>query len=255
MNSIALDIRRAVISKIFLISVAGVALAGFFGSFELMVVAFGGKLDVAFGALPVQLAFSAVSSEIMLMAAPVLCTISYTGSFVDEYNSRFLRMYLPRAGKAGYTAGKTLASALSGGAALFLGMMALLLIYNIAFANHFSRPSGMEVTPDMLITLPLFLQHALLLAVFGCFWSLVGASVAAAGMNKYLAYACPFVISYFLIIFKERYFRQAALLSPQSWIAPAAREDWAYMLLFLCAITIFMAAVYAVLIRWRLRDV
>lgn len=32
--------------KIFFISVAGVAIASFFGSFELMAVAFGGKPDV-----------------------------------------------------------------------------------------------------------------------------------------------------------------------------------------------------------------
>jgi hypothetical protein len=249
------DLKRAVFSKAFFISVSGSVLAGFFGGFELMTLAFSGRLDAAFGAFPVTLVFSSISSDVMLLAAPVLCTIPYAGMLVDEYKSRYLRLYLPRAGKNGYIAGKTIALPLSGGLALFAGTLLLLALYGIAFLAYNARPSGMAVDPEFVISMPLLLARMLLFSLFGCFWALVGAGIALTGNNKFLAYVCPFVIVYFLLILKERYFRDIRLLDPREWVMFHEEENVALSFLFMITITLATAAIYTVLIRRRLRDV
>jgi hypothetical protein len=86
--------------------------------------------------------FSALSSDVVLIVLPILSALAFTTAFVDDFNSRYIREYLPRAGKAGYTKAKVLATALSGGLTLFLGIMLILAVFAIIFLP-------LEVPPDI----------------------------------------------------------------------------------------------------------
>ena len=60
----------------------------------------------------------AVSSDAMALSLPLLCTLPYTASFLDDVKSGFIKAYLPRTSVSRYIAGKAAACALSGGMAL-----------------------------------------------------------------------------------------------------------------------------------------
>lgn len=252
--ALGVDLKRAVFSRAFLIAVIGTAIAGFLGCFNLMFAAIGGDLTEAAGPIPIQLAYAAVSSDILVMTAPIFCTLPFTAAFVEEFKTKYVRFSLPRSGRKAYLMGKTLSSSISGGTALFCGVMLLLAIYGLAFTTYQGPEYGIGIDPALMVTFPRFLQKAFLFFLFGAFWALVGAIVATAGMNKYLSYACPFVIYFVLVILKERYFRQIMYLNPQSWLSPGPGKYIA-MLLLLLVLTSLAGIGYMALMKRRLRNV
>jgi hypothetical protein len=56
-----------------------------------------------------QFVFTGLSSDIFTFMIPVLVTLPFTTSFLDDYQSRYYRSYLPRTGRGGYIKAKILA--------------------------------------------------------------------------------------------------------------------------------------------------
>ena len=245
------ELKRALSSLGFWVGMTGSVIAGFWGGFEFMKIAKGSM--ETFGEISVQAAYNAMYSNLFMMVIPILCTLPFATSFVDELNSRFIRGYLPRAGRKRYLISKSAATALSGGISVFGGLIILLLIYTILFP-----PSGVEQAGAMLdeygFTYAIYFKCALLVLLGGCLWSLVGGIWAAATRNPYMAYACPFIIYYVLSSFQQRYFKAYYILNPQEWIMPGHIElaqayTYASILLIAAGVT------YAILMKRRLRDV
>lgn len=101
MNSFETDLKRAVLSRRFLLGFA----------LELMIL-FGAGFD----------------SDLFRMSVPILCTLPYSTAWLSDYRSGFLKFYLPRAGTAAYIRGRTVVCAISGGALEALGGWLYLLI-------------------------------------------------------------------------------------------------------------------------------
>ena len=59
---------------------------------------------------------TALSSDAVTLALPILCALPYTTSFVDDVKSGFIKEYLPRTTVREYIASKVVACAVSGGA-------------------------------------------------------------------------------------------------------------------------------------------
>ena len=168
----------------------------------------------------VQTLLNALSSDIMLLCVPILSALPYTTASVDDFKSGYSKEYLPRSGKARYIKGKIVATALSGGLCLFIGIIITYFIFNLVLMP-------MELAPEEGMIQPLFptvLGSACIFFLCGSLWSLVGALFASVTMSRYMAYASPFIIYYVLVILSERYLKTIYVLNPKEWLR--ASEIW-----------------------------
>lgn len=267
------DMQRALASWGFIAAVIGTGAVLFFGSFDSLLP----LMQNAMGQQGIQAGFhdqvllSALQSNVLLLAAPILAALPYTAAFVDDCKSGILKEYLPRSGKKEYVRGKVLASGLSGGLALFLGILLTYIIFALVL-------TPMEVVPQipdqsaagavvmagpapqpmqMPSMFPQVLSGAFLFFLAGCFWSLVGALFAGLTMSRYMAYAFPFILYYVLIILCTRYFTGLVILNPQGWVNPMAEWPggmWG-MALFMGELIVSVAVLYSVAVKRRLADV
>jgi hypothetical protein len=214
---ISSDIRRALTSRGFIISVLGTVLIIALSSLSTVIEAARSANPIQSG-YHAQFIFDALASGGFTLALPILCALPYTAAFVDDIKSGYIKLHLHRSGVRPYVKGKTIACALSGGLALMLG---ILLAYGIS-ALVFT-PMELALT-DGETAQPYFAQLLLKAATLffsGAFWSLTGFTFAAATQSKYMAYASPFILYYVLIILHERYFENLYVLYPKEWLFPS----------------------------------
>lgn len=205
MNSFETDIKRAVKSR------------GFFAGLLLeLVILFSVGFD----------------SDLFRMSVPVLCTFPYSAAWLSDYQSGFLKFYLPRTGVTSYILGKILACGLSGGALEALGCWLYVLV-----------KTEEETLPDLGL---MFLS--------GVLWAMFSALLAAASNSRYLAYGGAFVIYYLLVILYERYFSWLYCLYPYEWLAP--KHTWIFgeqgIVLLLGGIILILIFLYSEVLRYKL---
>lgn len=264
------DIQRALTSWGFIAATAGTAAALVFGSFDSLLP----MMQNAMGGLPAgfheQVLFMALQSGVMLFCAPILAALPYTAAFVHDFKSGILKEYLPRSGVNPYIRGKVLVSGLSGGLALFCGIILTYIIYALVFTPMEIAPQ----MPDQAATgaimmagaaqqmqqpslFPQILAGGFLFFFAGCFWSLVGALFGALTMRWYLAYAFPFALYYALVLLCTGYFTGMTILNPQGWVNPAAEWPggiWGTAL-FLGELIVSVAVLYAIAVKKRLAKI
>jgi len=61
---------------------------------------------------------------------------------------------------------------------------------------------------------------ALLFALSGALWALVGAAVSVMTRSHTMAYAASFIVFYLLLILQERYLATVSWIHPVSWLFP-----------------------------------
>lgn len=239
------DIARALTGGGFAAALAGTALAAALASAQTILTQAGSGAPPAHG-FHARLATDALASDWVALALPVLCALPYAASYVDDVKTGFIKVALPRAGAGGYIRGKLTACALSGGLAVFAGAV---LAYALAFLVFSPLEAAPAAGAAALPLFPPFLMKASLLFASGAFWSLAGFLVAALTMNKYMAYASPFILYYLLVILHERYFEELYVLYPREWLNPSALwvlGPWGVALLLLAlsaAASLLFAAV------------
>ena len=158
---------------------------------------------------------AALSSRLVLMATPILCALPYTAAFIDDHRSGLIKLYVPRCGKRSYVKSKLMATAISGGLPLFLGILTAYFIAWLAISPlELALQEGM---PKEAMLYPVVLKAALFM-LCGGFWSMVGALSGTLTMNKYMAYASPFIFYYLLVILCERYIKKLYVLNPYEWL-------------------------------------
>lgn len=276
MNALKTDVKRALTSWGFIVGIIGMAVAAFFGAFEQMVPVFQGKMAEGLQqGFTIQLVFTALSSDIVLMVLPILCALPFTTAFVDDFKSKYIREYLPRCGKQDYVRGKVFATTLSGGLTLFLGILLVLVVFAILFLPMEAPPEVPELSEyeqqmarmmgdtaqqaDTLAAQMNFaqlMQNAFVFFLCGCLWSLVGALMATLTMSRYMAYAAPFIFYYVLVILTQRYLKDFYVLDPQEWLRPAntwVGGTWG-IALFVGEIMVIVAFIFAWMMRRRLND-
>lgn len=277
MNLLQTDIKRALISWGFIAATAGMAVVLFFGSFDSLIPlvqnAMGGGPPAGFHE---QILITAMHSDVMLLCVPILAALPYTAAFVDDCKSGYLKEYLPRTGVGPYIQGKVLASGVSGGLALFAGIILVWIIFALVFTPMEILPqvqdgaatggaaiakvaeAGQQGQQAGLSSMfPQILAESLLFFLAGAFWSLVGALFAALTQSRYMAYAFPFILYYVLIILTTRYFTGLFILNPQEWVRDTMEWPggmWG-LALFLGELIIAAAVTYAIVIKRRLADV
>ena len=133
-----------------------------------------------------DLIMSALSSDTMALALPILAALPYTASFIDDVKSGFIKEYLPRTTVPRYIAGKAVGCAVSGGLALALGIFIAYGFAALLFLPMEAYPKPGESVPNYFGNL---METALMFFASEAFWSLTGLTFAALTNSKYMAYA------------------------------------------------------------------
>ena len=141
------SLKQSLQSWSFLLAFGGTALVLLLSAFEGFLGAFRSEQLLPYG-YHHSLILSALSSQPMALALPILCALPYTAAFLDDVKSGFIKAYLPRTTVAGYITSRALACAVSGGLALSLGILAayglaaLLLLPMEAMRDYLLEPPG-----------------------------------------------------------------------------------------------------------------
>lgn len=247
MNEIKTDLKRAIYGLPFLLACIMMILAIAMGvGFEMLFPKHIG-LGLAYD-YHGQLIIGGLSSDIVLMIVPIICTLPYTVAFLEEYNSGYIKPYLIRCDKSAYIRGKVIAAGLSGGLALMLGILVAYFLASLVY-----KP--LEIADPMaLSSINIIVRKSFVFFLCGWLWASVGALFANISLSKYMAYAAPFVIFYVLVILAERYFDSIYVINPQEWLAPQNTwigGDWGIMLL-LILVNIIVMMINDVVIEGRI---
>jgi hypothetical protein len=252
-NTIASDMRRALTSRGFFAGVVGVVIVVAFSSLEDAAMVLRTGEPFPFGQ-HARFIIDALRSDGMMLTLPILCALPFTTAFVDDCASGFIKQYLPRSGTAAYIKGKLIACGLSGGFVLFFGVVFAYGVFALVLMPMEWAAGEGETT------LPLFaevLAKAAILFFSGAFWSLMGFVLAAMTMNRYMAYASPFILYYVLIILNERYLSGLYVLYPKEWLNPSGfwvMGDFGVIVL-LCVLVSILCLGFAILAKRRISDV
>ena len=224
------DIRRALSGYGFITAVLGMVLVVVLASLQSLIssIQSGVTLPIGFHA---QLVLTSLTSDWVTLALPVLCALPYASSFVDDIKSGYIKQYLHRTSIALYLKGKIVACALSGGLALFAGILMAYGLSALVFSPMELSAGPKDIVPPYFAEL---LTKAAVLFFSGAFWSLAGFAFAALTMSKYIAYASPFILYYVLIILHERYLENFYMLYPKEWLNPSTpwpMGNWGIVLL------------------------
>lgn len=168
-----------------------------------------------------EFVLTALHSDTVVSFVPILAVLPFSGSFVDDVNSKFARFFLIRSSYGAYLGGRVLVCFLSGG---FVVAAGALLSWGGA-ALLFAPMEGMEAYSD--VTAELW-QTVGLLFLSGGLWAMAGMAVSTLMESRYIAYASPFVIYYLLTILNERYFPNCFLIYPREWISPSNLWPFGY---------------------------
>ena len=253
MKALQADFKRMILSLGFWVALVGTVAVALIGSYDFFIqFSSSGSQNTMLGEASVNAAFSAYSSQIVLLVFPFLCVLPYASAFTDDFNSGFLEFYLPRAGRKSYLFSRVSTTAFSAGIAMTSGFLIIFLIDMVAFPatdiavySAGTEASFLLKSSDYLLRMPLVFINA-------CIWSLTAGMIAAVTFNKYLGYAFPFIIYYVLSSFQGKYFQDYYLLNPQEWLRPYHIDLFAA---YICAAVIFLLVfiLYYFTMKRRLR--
>ncbi len=165
-----------------------------------------------------------VKSELFQISVPVLASLPYSTAWLGDYQSGYIKEYLPRCGRTSYILGKFLACGISGGSLITTACLFRLM-----------TGDGEDMEWKLLL---IFLS--------GMLWAVVAATLAAAANSRYVAYGGAFVLFYMLVILYQRYFKTLYCLYPVEWYAP--EHTWVLgdtgVVLLLAGMILLIGALY-----------
>lgn len=249
----ASSLRQATGSHIFRVSVFGVMLVIGFSSINGFFTAFRSEVLLANG-FHAMLILQALSSDAFTLAFPILCTLPYAASFVDDMKSGFIKEYLPRTNIKNYLISKITACAASGGAVLAIGVAFAYAMSALTFTPMEAALKSGEVPVNYLAEI---VGKVAICMFSGAFWSVLGMTFAALTDSRFMAYASPFVMYYVLIILHERYFPNFFVLYPKEWLNP--QSEWMFgnwgVVLLLVELTTLAAFCFLTVAKKRLASI
>ena len=239
-NAVWINTKQAICNKGFLIASLGMASIILINCFDGLYNAFRSN-ELQSAGTHFVLFFDALNGQGTMLALPMLASLPYSTTNLDDMKSGFIIQYLPRIGLKEYICGKIMASIVAGGLSILVGaafgFVLMILIY-LPMEAIGSSAEGQAM---------LVFEKLLLLFASGALWSISGFLLASITKSRYMAYAGPFVICYFLNIFYERYFDKLYVLYPREWLNPS--EKWGYgvvgVILFILVLTIATGSIFA----------
>lgn len=190
----------------------------------------------------------AIMSDGFIMVLPIMAALPYTSAYVDDMRTGYYKLYMIRTRRAKYAINKVVCAGVSGGLVVALSIVAVYVVYVLVFG-----PMEQAVKGSLPMTSKI-LEKALLSFFVGMFFSVVGATLAAVTLSKYMAYASPFIMYYLLIILHERYFKTCFIIYPKEWLEMKAIwpvAEWG-IVIFLLEITFVTALGFYMIVQRRL---
>lgn len=192
---------------------------------------------------------SAFDSDMLTSFLPILVVIPFSGTYVEDVKSKFSRFFLIRSNYFSYLFSRIFICFLCGGCTCFLGGLLSWFGAALLFCPlERVEKAGETLTEQIWPVLALLFMN-------GGFWAILGMTMSTIMESKYIAYASPFIVYYFLIILYDRYFPNAWLLSPKNWWNP---EIWPYgvgsAVLFLMELTFLCGLVFYIRGKRRLEQ-
>lgn len=231
----------------------GITLTMFLSSISDILNAFRSENMLAHG-FHASLIFTALSADAVTLALPILCTLPYTTSFVDDMKSGFIKEYLPRTNIKNYLISKIVACAASGGAVLAIGVTFAYAISALTFSPMEAALKSGEVPVNYLAEI---VGKVVICMFSGAFWSVLGMTFATLTDSRFMAYASSFVVYYVLIILHERYFPNFFVLYPKEWLNP--QSEWMFgkwgVVLLLLELTMLSAFCFWSVAKKRLASI
>lgn len=203
-NTLAMDLRRAFLSRGFWVAVVAMCTVYYAGIWN----------QIKFSEDFLYLFKYSLDASSLDPIITMICVLPYTNSFCSDWNSQYLKFVVIRSDKKSYGISKVIACALSSGCAIALGMILffMTLIPWIKFvsptAANFKFFSTQTLGGGLLLQghyLLYFLTYVYLVFLTGAFWSVFGLSVSAYMPNKFVALCSPFIAEKILFIITSKF--------------------------------------------------
>lgn len=199
----------------------------------------------------IEMEKKAFISQVFLLLLPIAAVLPWSDSFLSEKQGGFLKSALPRTGRRYYVESKVFTVAAGGFFTVALaGFFVLFTFFTVFFPREVQGKFPLENLYELLF---LILRTSLL----GGILASVGGICAVLGNSVYLALGLPFVIYYFCVILRDRYFQNALWLYPPQWVEGSAKWGgngiglWLFLLLFLG----FLMLVHGGLLYGKLEEI
>ncbi len=287
MRAFETDLERALTSFGFVLAIVGTMIALFAGCFtglhvDMELVQ---KEGLSYG-YHWQLLYRGLRSEAFSFALPVLATLGFGGTYLEEMKSGFYKFAVPRYGRRNYVVTKIIVGALSGGLSVWIGLIltailnwavyapmekdidtALLVedVADIRFAFvkgaiRLADGSIYGVTAEQAAHSNMFLallQWSILVFLIGATWAALGNLFAILYRNRYMAYGAAFLVSYMIIILITRFFKKIYIFNPREWFSQTGYWEGGNLgvILFLLECLVVLSLLNTVLMSKRLEAI
>lgn len=214
-------IRQGIGTSRFMLGILFIAAAIFLSSMDSFLEALRSDTQLTFG-FHASFILDALKADTIIICIPIVCSLPFAGSYVDDVKTGFLKLYVYRTSNRGYILGKVAGCLVSGGGVIVLGSWLAYGISSLLFIPMESAPGEDVGSTSNFMEL---VTYSGLIFLSGGFWSLFGMTMSALMESRYIAYAAPFIFYYVLIILCERYFTSLYVVYPKAWLSPG--EEWA----------------------------
>lgn len=246
-NAVISGISQVSILKCIVVSL-GMTVLVFLGSMETLLRAFG-QSDLLPSGYVGTFMSNALDQDAVVSLIPILAVIPFSGVYVDDLKSKFARFFLIRCSYSDYIISRILITFFCSGGCIAFGGLSAWIISALLFMP-------MELTGEVdWVIISTVVQKLILMLCNGGLWAVIGISMSSLMESKYVAYASPFVIYYFLVILCERYISDSYLLYPPNWTNP---NKWPYgawgAAIFLIELTMVFSILFVNRAGRRLRE-
>lgn len=236
------ELKRAILSISFLLSVITMAIVMVYCVNETIIRILNNELPVSDIKIA-ELCHSVLSSDTALFAIPIVATVPFSCSILDDISSHFVKELLVRVSKKNYACSKITALVISAG---FTAVLSILLFETIMCILCIVSGEMPTLNADtLLLSIELMGKYFIFFAMWGLFGAILGTETD----SKCVVYASPFILYYVLVIIKSRYLHTVDAIDPRLWCS--GNSGVITVAVLLAVLYIFGYA----MIRRRLKDV
>ena len=196
--------------------------------------------------------FSAsLDTKTILFLIPAASVLPMGATYVREFSSGFLKLYLVRISRMEYVKRKIIEIYAGGFLVFFLSgivwfCLCFLFLYPLEFTGNITWNM---VCKALSLLLRISLIGGITAELSGIFGTLF--------QNYYMSYGLPFVSFYMLIILKERFLKELYALYPAEWIK--CEQDWGAdkigIWIFLGVFSAILMLIHGLVLYARLQEV
>lgn len=204
------ELKRAILSISFLLSVITIVMVMVYCVNETIIKILNNELPISDIKIA-EICSSVLSSDTARFVIPIVATVPFSCSILDDISSHFVKELLVRVSKKHYAFSKTAALVISAG---FTAVLSILLFETIICILCIASGEMPTLNTDtLLLSIELMGKYF----IFFSMWGLFGAILGTEADSKCVVYASPFILYYILVIIKSRYLHTVDVIDPRLW--------------------------------------